>query len=328
MSQASSVASIGARSSAPGFTSHRAGFAAVLGDRPRLAPVLACDAHEGPVYFPEEDALYFTTLPRRERGVPHVAIRRIQLDGERFPLEPDRLSVVVADANVANGMTRGPDGRLVVCEQGTLEEPARIALLDPASGARETLVDAFDGRPLNSPNDVVAASDGSIWFTDPSYGYLQRFRPRPVIGDCVYRFDGGLSVVAEGFDKPNGLAFSPDERVLYVGDSGANQEPGSYYPERPHDITAFDVGAGGLTGRRQFARTTPGFPDGIKVDSDGRVYASSSSGVQVFAPGGGLLGEIRLPGAVNFTFGGPGRNVLFITADDAVWAAVLEAKGA
>jgi gluconolactonase len=328
VSQASSAASSGARSSAPGFTSHGAGFGAVLGDRPRLAPVLACDAHEGPVYFPEEDALYFTTLPRRERGVPQVAIKRIQLDGERFPLEPDRLSVVVADANVANGMTRGPDGRLVLCEQGTLTQPARIALLDPASGARETLVDAFDGRPLNSPNDVAAARDGSLWFTDPSYGYLQGFRPRPVTGDCVYRFDGALSVVADGFDKPNGLAFSPDERVLYVGDSGANQEPGSYYPERPHDITAFDVAAGGLTGRRQFARTTPGFPDGMKVDSVGRVYASSSSGVQVFAPGGALLGEIRLPGAVNFTFGGPGRNVLFITADDAIWAAVLEAKGA
>jgi gluconolactonase len=328
VSQASPAASTGARSSAPGFTSHGAGFDAVLGDCPRLAPVLACDAHEGPVYFPEEDALYFTTLPRPERGVPQVAIKRIQLDGERFALEPDRLSVVVADANVANGMTRGPDGRLLVCEQGTLVEPARIALLDRASGARETLVDAFDGRPLNSPNDVVATSDGSIWFTDPSYGYLQGFRPRPVTGDCVYRFDGVLSVVAEGFDKPNGLAFSPDERVLYVGDSGANQEPGSYYPERPHDITAFDVGAGDLTGRRQFARTTPGFPDGIKVDSVGRVYASSSSGVQVFAPGGALLGEIRLPGAVNFTFGGPGRNVLFITADDAIWAAVLEAKGA
>jgi gluconolactonase len=328
VSQASSAASSGARSSAPGFTSHGAGFGAVLGDRPRLAPVLACDAHEGPVYFPEEDALYFTTLPRRERGVPQVAIKRIQLDGERFPLEPDSLSVVVADANVANGMTRGPDGRLVLCEQGTLTQPARIALLDPASGARETLVDAFDGRPLNSPNDVAAARDGSLWFTDPSYGHLQGFRPRPVTGDCVYRFDGALSVVADGFDKPNGLAFSPDERVLYVGDSGANQEPGSYYPERPHDITAFDVGAGGLTGRRHFARTTPGFPDGMKVDSVGRVYASSSSGVQVFAPGGALLGEIRLPGAVNFTFGGPGRNVLFITADDAVWAAVLEAKGA
>jgi gluconolactonase len=145
VSQASSVASLGARSPAPGFTSHQAGFGAVLGDHPRLARVLECDAHEGPVYFPEEDALYFTTLPRHERGAPQVAVKRIQLDGERFPLEQERLSVVVADGNVANGMTRGPDGRLVVCEQGTLQEPARIALLDPKSGARETLVEAFDG---------------------------------------------------------------------------------------------------------------------------------------------------------------------------------------
>jgi gluconolactonase len=181
--------------------------------------------------------------------------------------------------------------------------------------------------PLNSPNDVVVSSDGSVWFTDPSYGHLQGFRSAPLLGDNVYRLDpvgGDLSVVADSFDKPNGLAFSPDERILYVGDSGANQEPDSYYPSRPHHIKAFDVVAGcRLENERLFCVTNPGFPDGIKVDADGRVYASSFSGVQVFDPEGARLGEIRLSGAVNFTFGGPDRNVLFITADDVVWAAVL-----
>jgi gluconolactonase len=143
---------------------------------------------------------------------------------------------------------------------------------------------------LNSPNDVVVRSDGTIWFTDPSYGFLQGFRPEPEAGDYVYRYDprtDELAPVADSFDKPNGLAFSPDERTLYVTDSGANQETGSYYPRRPHHIRAFDVIAGGqLAGERLLAVTTPGFPDGIKVDADGRVYASSFGGVQVFASHG------------------------------------------
>jgi gluconolactonase len=197
------------------------------------------------------------------------------------------------------------------------------------TGETTTLVDSWDGLRLNSPNDVVVRSDGSVWFTDPSYGHLQGFRPEPVIGDFVYRHDpatGRLSVVVDSFDKPNGLAFSPQEDVLYVTDSGANQEEGSYYADRPHHIKAFDVVAGRhLANERLFAVTTPGFPDGIEVDATGRVYASSFAGVQVFSRDGELIGEIRLPGAVNFVFGGPDRNVLFITADDAIWAAVLNA---
>ena len=143
----------------------------------------------------------------------------------------------------------------------------------------------------------------------------------------MYRYDSGsgrLSVVADCFDKPNGLAFSPGEQALYVTDSGANQEPGSYHVQRPHRIAAFDVRDGSHLGpSRLFAVTTPGFPDGIKVDRVGRVYASSFSGVQVLSPAGDLIGQINLPGAVNFTFGGPGGEVLFITTDTAIWAAVL-----
>jgi gluconolactonase len=295
--------------------------------------VLSTDAHEGPVYVPGEDALYVTTLPTPGQvpasGYPRVQVKRIALDGDRFPVESDRVSTVREDANVANGMALDLEGRLLACEQGTRSQHAAVTRTDRRSGAVETLVDEWGGLRLNSPNDVVARSDGSVWFTDPSYGHLQGFRPEPQVGDYVYRFDPSNdqpSVVADTFDKPNGLAFSPDETVLYVGDSGANQELGSYYPERPHHINAFDVTDGRrLTAERLFCVTTPGFPDGIKVDSDGRVYASSFSGVQVFAPEGDLIGEIALPGAVNFTFGGPDRNVLFITADDAVWAAVLQA---
>jgi gluconolactonase len=219
-----------------------------------------------------------------------------------------------------------------VCEQGSHREPARISRLDRTSGERETLVEDWRGLRLNSPNDVSVASDGAIWFTDPSYGHLQGFRPPPVLGDYVYRHDpatGATTVVADGFDKPNGIALSPDERALYVTDSGANQEPGSYHVDRPHHIKAFEVTGGGrLSAERLFAVVSPGFPDGLKVDRDGRVYASSFSGVQIFGPDGELLGEIRVPGAVNFCFGGPDADLLLITTDSAVWAAALAAKGA
>jgi gluconolactonase len=261
--------------------------------------VVGTNAHEGPVYVPGDDALYFTT-PR-----PMVDIKRLDL-------EAGEISVVRPDANVANGMALAHDGRLLVCEQ----HPAAISLVDRDNGHAETLVDSFDGRPLNSPNDVVVKSDGSIWFTDPSYGYLQGFRPEPELPDAVYRYDGNrLDVVADSFDKPNGLAFSPDESVLYVSDNGA-----------PHHILAFDVSDGSS---RRFAVGTSGdHPDGLKVDSEGRVYASSLGGIQVFDPSGHLIREIHLPGAVNFTFGGPDRNVLYVTTDDAVWAVQTDARGA
>ncbi len=303
-------------------------FDDVLGDDPQLVKVADVDAHEGPVYA--DGALYFTTLP--DDG--DVSIRRLDLDGLDGQGQTPRglsLTTVREHANAANGMALAPDGRLIVCEQGSLDAPAGITIVDPVTGDVETVVDSLAGLPLNSPNDVVVAGDGTIWFTDPSYGALQGFRPEPAHGDFVYRYDpasGRLRVVASDFDKPNGLAFSPEERVLYVGDSGANHEPGTFDPRRPHHIRAFGVDGGRLADDRLFAVTTPGFPDGIKVDSEGRVYASASSGVQVFDSAGELIGEIRLPGAVNFAFGGPDRNILFVTTDTAVWAAVIDAKGA
>jgi gluconolactonase len=275
----------------------------------RLRRVAETDAHEGPVYIADEDALYFTTV-RREG----VAIKRLALaDGT--------VTVVRADANMANGMALDREGSLVVCEQGTLSEPARISRLDRRTGSVETVVDSWNGLPLNSPNDVVVARDRTIWFTDPSYGYLQGFRPEPRTRDHVYRYDpasGELTAVLDSLDKPNGLAFSPDERVLYVGDNGA-----------PHHLLAYDVEDGArLAGGRVLADFTPEQPDGIKVDEQGRIYASAAGCVRILDERGSQVDEIELPGAVNFTFGGAGRNVLFITTDTAVWAAELDTKGA
>jgi gluconolactonase len=254
------------------------------------------DAHEGPVYVAAEQALYFTT----QRAGRRVDIMRLSLaDG--------RISTVLADAGAANGMTLGHDGRLVVCEQ----QPAAISRIDPATGGRETVVDAYRGLPLNSPNDVVVKSDGSIWFTDPSYAHLQGFGPEPALGDDVYRHDGdGLELAADGFEKPNGLAFSPDESVLYVGDS-----------ERCV-VEAFDVHHGRrLANRRRFATIERGFPDGLKTDRRGNVYTTGGPGLLVFSPAGALLREIDLPGAVNFAFAG---DHLLVTADDAIWSIPLQ----
>jgi gluconolactonase len=293
-----------------------------------LRHVVDVDAHEGPVYFSDEDALYFTARPRP--GQP-VQVKRLALDGERFPLDADRVSVI-ADASGANGMCADHDGNLLVCEQGSLSQPAQISRMDRRCGTREAVVEEWRGQPFNSPNDVIVASDGAIWFTDPSYGFLQGLRPEPTVGDYVYRHDpvrGETQVVADSFDKPNGIALAPDESVLYVTDSGANHEPGTDDPTRPHHVKAFDVIDGRqLAGERLFAVVMPGFPDGLKVDREGRVYSSSFSGVQVFEPNGRLTGEIPVPGAVNFCFGGPEHDLLFITTDAAIWVAELDTKGA
>jgi gluconolactonase len=310
-------------SPAGGFFVHAREFERVLGPDPRIVEVIATDAHEGPVYAADEDALYFTTVPRRsghlDLALPLVSVRRLALDGRRFPLEQHRLTTLRAPANAANGMTMDREGRLVMCEQGSFLEPAAITRMDRRTGAIETLVEGAGGLPLNSPNDVVVTRDGAVWFTDPSYGYLQGFRPEPSAADVVYRYDRAtrrLDVVAGGFDKPNGLVFSPAEDVLYVSDNGA-----------PQHVLAYDVAGGRLTNRRVFAAGTPEHPDGLAVDSDGRLYASAANGIHVFSRTGELLGEIELPGAVNFTFGGPDRDILFVTADTSIWAVLLRLSG-
>ena len=159
------------------------------GGQNRAVRVVDVDAHEGPVYLPGEDALYFTTLPRAGRISPLASIKRLALDGDQFPLEADRIEVVDADVITPNGMAADHDGMLIVCDQGNQSVPAQLRRLDPRSSATSTIVEAWHGLRLNSPNDVVVKSDGTIWFTDPAYGYLQGFRPQPQVGDFVYRFD-------------------------------------------------------------------------------------------------------------------------------------------
>lgn len=315
------------------FVADDPAFADVTGSLPLLAKVVDVDAHEGPTYLAGEDALYVTTVPsRRSRGAPRAFVKRIALDGDVYGLGPERVTRVPSDVVMPNGMTRDVDGSLLVCDQGDLRHSARLARVDPMTGATTTVVDHWHRLPLRSPNDVVVRSDGTIWFTDPSYGYLQGFRPRPPGRDALYRYDPAgddLVIVADHLDKPNGLVFSPDETVLYVGDSGANQEPGSFHPDRPHHVYAYDLlGRRSLGAERVLDVTEPGIPDGLAVDVAGRVYVSCADGIRVLDPGGRLLGRIRLPGAVNFTFGGPEGNHLYITADTAVWVAVLDTKGA
>ena len=256
---------------------------------------LACTAaHEGPVVI--GDGLFFTTLPS---APGRTSIRRLSLvDGT--------LETLVADANAANGMTRDAQGRLIVCEQGTLGTDAAITRIDPATAAREVLADRCDGLPFNSPNDVCVRSDGSIWFTDPSYGHLQGFRPAPAGGDHVYRIDavtGRTTRVASGFDKPNGLAFSPDERILYVGDTGAGE------------LYAIELADGR---RRRLARFEGEHPDGLKVTPDGRLLASSPHGIDVLDREGARVGRYEIPGAVNLWIEG---ERIYVTADTAIWEA-------
>lgn len=304
-------------------------FRKVLGKKFQCTVLIETNAHEGPVYVAAEHALYFTTVP--EPGPKNIAIMRLALRGDKFPFEAEQLEIVRQPSNMANGMCLDRKGQLLICEQGTLDQRARISRMILKTHTLETVVDQWHGLPLNSPNDVVVKSDGTVWFTDPNYGELQGFKPSAKLGAFVYRHDPATvetTVVADSFNKPNGLAFSPDESVLYITDTGANQSPGTYFVDLPHHIRAFDVHKGRhLRSDRLFATVSPGCPDGIKLDTKGRVYTSSATGVRVFSPDGDLLGEIHAPGVVNFTFGGPKKNVLFILGDTQIWQAKLKANG-
>lgn len=311
------------------FAVYREEFRAVLGSHFQRPVLTETNAHEGPVYVTAEHALYFTTVP--EPGPKNIAIKRLQLAGGQFPFEAQALDTIEFPSNMANGMTLDRDGRLVICEQGTRETPARISRMDLKTRAAATVVDQWRGLRFNSPNDVVVKSDRTVWFTDPNYGEIQGFKGAPEVGSYVYRHDpatGETSVVADSFNKPNGLAFSRDESVLYITDTGANQAPGTYFVGLPHHVRAFDVHEGRhLREERLFAVVSPGAPDGIKVDVLDRVYTSSATGVQVFTPDGDLIGEIMAPGVANFTFGGPDNDVLFILGDTVIWQAKLQVAG-
>lgn len=312
----------------PHFVIYSDAFLDVLGSDPSYETIANVNAHEGPVYVRGENALYFTTVPVTT-NIPSFGDRNVAIG--RLDVASGQVSTCVAATNMANGMTLDREGRLLICEQGSLETNARISRMDLKTKEVETVVDHWFGLPFNSPNDVVEKSDGTIWFTDPAYGSLQGFRPKPRIGDYVYRYDpadDSVTVVVDTFKKPNGLCFSPDQSILYVNDSGAIEGPNAYHVDLPHHIRAFDVADNShLVNERLFAVVTPVIPDGLKVDSEGRVYSSSGTGVQVFDTTGRILGEILAGGVANFCFGGIGNNMLFMMCDTAINIATLAATG-
>jgi gluconolactonase len=222
----------------------------------------------------------------------------------------------------ANGNTVDAAGRLITCEHSG----RRVALLE-ADGTLRTLVDSFEGRKLNSPNDAVVRRDGSIYFTDPDYGLKNKPGTREKEGkeqpgNYVYRHDpktGRTTALVKDFSHPNGLAFSPDETRLYIADSGA-----------PKHLRVFNVAADGtLTDGKVFYTLDAGVPDGIRVDRDGRIWTTAGDGVHILAPDGRRIGKILVPEApANLAFGGADGRTLFITARKSLYSIRVEVAGA
>jgi gluconolactonase len=229
------------------------------------------------------------------------------------------VSVFRAPAGYANGNTVDREGRLVTCEQGS----RRVSRTEH-DGSVTVLADRYRGARFNSPNDVVVSSDGDIWFTDPSYGIDSDYEgiraERELDGCHVYRVDassGEVVKVADDFVRPNGLAFSPDESRLYVTDTRRNH------------IRAFDVSGGRLLGGDVLATCSAGVFDGIRLDTDERIWAATGDGLHCFDPAGTLIGKLRLPEPCsNLVFGGLRRNWLFVTASTSVYAIRLNINGA
>jgi len=255
---------------------------------------------EGPVWVPRDGGyLVFSDIPADEL--------------KRWSAK-DGLGTFRQPSANANGNILDAAGRLISCEHSG----RRVSILE-ADGTLRTLVDRFEGKAFNSPNDVAVASDGAVYFTDPDYGL--RGRESEIGGNWVYRFDPEtktLRVLVKDFDKPNGIAFSPDGKRLYVADSG-----------KPRHIRVFDVEPdGGLSNSRVFCTIVQGVPDGIRCDVDGRVWSSAGDGVNIFDTAGKLLGTIPVPESpANLCFGGADGKTLFITARTSLYAIEVLVKG-
>jgi gluconolactonase len=268
---------------------------------------------EGPAWFAGGRYLVFSDIPNNRM------MRYDECSGH--------VSVFRHPANNSNGNTTDPQGRLVTCEH-----LARRVTRTEHDGTITVLADRFAGKRFNSPNDVVVKSDGSVWFTDPSYGILSDYEGRTAeseIGAChVYRIDpssGEVTIVADDFVKPNGLAFSPDESILYIADTGQSHDP-----KGPKHIRAFKVKPDGkaLGSSSIFADCTAGLFDGFRVDRSGRIWTSAGDGVHCYTPQGQLIGKILIPEIVaNVCFGGPLRNRLFICGCTSLYAAYLAING-
>ena len=268
---------------------------------------------EGPAWFAAHGTLVWSDIPNNRM------LRLDELNGT--------VGVFRERSNHSNGNTVDREGRLVTCEHLT-----RRVTRTEHDGRITVLADRWQGKRLNSPNDVVVRSDGSVWFTDPSYGILSDYegeRAESEIGAChVYRIDPLTTVVsqvADDFVKPNGLAFSPDESTLYVADTGA-----SHAADGPRHIRQLKVSADGqrLGASALFADCTNGLFDGFRLDRQGRLWCSARDGVHAYSPTGALLGKILIPETVaNVCFGGPKRNRLFICATSSLYAIHLKVNG-
>lgn len=270
-----------------------------------------CRWAEGPVWFGDFRTLLWSDIPTN----------RIL----RWDEESGTVGVFRRPSGNANGNTRDRDGRLITCEHG-----GRQVSRTEGDGAITVLLDRFEGRRLNSPNDVVVKSDGSIWFTDPTFGivgYYQGVRAEAELPERVYRLDprtGRATVVAEGIDGPNGLAFSPDEKRLYIVESRGRRK-----------ILACDVGGDGTTlgAPRMLIDAEAGTPDGFRCDVDGNLWCGWGmderlDGVRVFNPAGMPIGHIHLPErCANLCFGGRWRNRLFMAACSSIYAVYVNTQG-
>lgn len=292
---------------------------------PRGAGILAPDAlperiwtgakwTEGPAVLPDGSLLF--------SDIPNNRIMRWTGGSEA--------EVWKQPSNFANGRTIDAYGNVVTCEHG-----GRRVTRTTRDGRYDVVVDSYEGRRLNSPNDVVVrAADGSIWFTDPPYGIESDYEgykgDSEQTGNHVYRYDpqsGAMAIVADDFDRPNGLAFSPDGKRLYIADSGASlgaayEDP--YVADRPHHIRVFDVAEDGtLSNDRVFVTVDAGVPDGLRVDGAGRVWTSAWDGVRIHAPDSDMLVKILLPEFTSNLVIDPARNRVFITASSSVWQVAL-----
>ncbi|WP_437589070.1 SMP-30/gluconolactonase/LRE family protein [Sorangium sp. So ce1000] len=271
-----------------------------------------CRWAEGPAWFPAGRYLVWSDIPNDRM------LRWDETDGS--------VSVFRQPAMNTNGHTVDLQGRLVSCEHR-----GRCVSRTEHDGSRTVLASHFEGKRLNSPNDVVVKSDGSIWFSDPSYGidsdYEGDASPNEQGAQRVYRIDpvsGALTVVADDFVQPNGLAFSPDESLLYIADTGATHVKGG-----PHHVRKFRVDAKGtLTGGEVFATCPVGVYDGFRIDVHGNLWLSAGDGVHCHASDGELLGKVRIPETVsNVCFGGAKRNRLFICGTTSLYAVYLNTRG-
>ncbi|MFN4171606.1 MAG: SMP-30/gluconolactonase/LRE family protein [Pseudorhodobacter sp.] len=290
------------------FQSFDARFGAfVMGNAPVKQLATGFDWVEGPVWFGDAGCLLFSDIPNNRimRWTPGAGI-----------------STFRAPSNYANGHTRDREGRLVSCEHGT-----RRVTRTELDGSITVIADRYEGKRLNSPNDVVVASDGAIWFSDPHYGIMtdyEGFRAEQELPCNVYRVDpdGSIDAVLTDFNCPNGLAFSPDESRLYVADTGR------MFGSDPQHIRVFDMAGGRPSGGRVFHTIAPGCADGFRLDSDGNLWSSAADGVHCISPEGDLLGKILVPEVVsNLCFGGRAKHQLFITATTSLYSITLNRQG-